>query len=140
MSDRTKYRPRELAGRHTGRQGPGPAGDRDIRLRRRFGARVRALRDARGLTQEMVADRIEVTPKYVSQLECGQRSPSWETLVAIAHQGFEIKLAALVFGIDEDIGAAVQDLGDVLAGLPMQARRDLLHALELMLRAGAGSK
>ncbi len=88
----------------------------------------------------MVADRIEVTPKYVSQLECGQRSPSWETLVAIAHQGFEIKLAALMFGIDEDLGVAVQDLGDVLAGLPVEARRDLLHALELMLRAGAGSK
>jgi transcriptional regulator with XRE-family HTH domain len=88
----------------------------------------------------MVADRIEVTPKYVSQLECGQRSPSWETLVAIAHHGFEIKLAALMFGIDEDIGVAVQDLGDVLAGLPVEARRDLLHALELMLRAGAGSK
>ena len=88
----------------------------------------------------MIADRIAVTPKYVSQLECGQRSPSWETLVAFAHQGFDIKLAALMFGIDEDIGAAVQDLSDVLAGLPDQARRDLLHAMELMLRAGAGSK
>jgi transcriptional regulator with XRE-family HTH domain len=118
----------------------GSNGDLAARLRHRFGARVRALRDARGLTQEMIADRIEVTPKYVSQLECGQRSPSWETLVAIAHQGFEIKLAALMFGIDEDLGVAVRDLGDVLAGLPVEARRDLLQALELMLRAGAGSK
>jgi transcriptional regulator with XRE-family HTH domain len=117
-----------------------PNGDGGDRLRRRFGARVRALRDARGLTQEMIADRIEVTPKYVSQLECGQRSPSWETLVAMAHHGFEIKLAALMFGIDEDIGVAVRDLSDVLAGLPVEARRDLLHALELMLRAGARSK
>ena len=88
----------------------------------------------------MIADRIAVTPKYVSQLECGQRSPSWETLVAFAHQGFDIKLAALMFGIDEDIGGAVQDLSDVLAGLPMEARLDLLRAMELMLRAGAGSK
>jgi transcriptional regulator with XRE-family HTH domain len=88
----------------------------------------------------MVADRIEVTPKYVSQLECGQRSPSWETLMAIAHQGFEIRLATLMFGIDEDIGLEVQDLNDLLAGRPKQVRRDLLHAMELMLRAGAGSK
>jgi transcriptional regulator with XRE-family HTH domain len=117
-----------------------PGGDGAIRLRRRFGARVRALRDARGLTQEMIADRIDVTPKYVSQLECGQRSPSWETLVAIAHHGFEIKLAALMFGIDEDIDVAVRDLGDLLAGLPVEARRDLLHALELMLRAGARAR
>ena len=109
-------------------------------LRHRLGARIRALRDARGLTQEMIADRIDVTPKYVSQLECGQRSPSWETLTAIAHQGFAVKLAALMFGIDEDTGVEVQELSDLLAGLPEQARRDLLRAMELMLRAGAGSK
>ena len=88
----------------------------------------------------MIADRIDVAQKYVSQLECGQRSPSWETLVAIAHQGFEIKLATLMFGIDEDIGGEVQDLSDVLAGRPKEARRDLLHAVELILRAGTGSK
>src|SRR3954467_2149500 len=117
-----------------------PDGDGAIRLRRRFGARVRALRDARGLTQEMIADRIDVSPKYVSQLECGQRSPSWETMVALAHHGFEIRLASLMFGIDEDLGAEVQDLSDVLAGRPREARRDLLQAVRLMLRAGAGSK
>jgi transcriptional regulator with XRE-family HTH domain len=118
-----------------------PAGvDRLAQLRDRLGARIRALRDARGLTQEIIADRIEVTPKYVSQLECGQRSPSWETLVAIAHHGFEIRLAALMFGIDEDIAAEVQDLNDMLAGRPNETRRDLLQAMELMLRAGSGPK
>jgi transcriptional regulator with XRE-family HTH domain len=117
-----------------------PGGDRAAQLRHRLGARIRALRDARGLTQETIADRIEVTPKYVSQLECGQRSPSWETLVAIAHLGFEMKLAALMFGIDEDVGSEVQDLSDMLAGRPKETRRDLLQAMQLMLRAGTGPK
>ncbi|HEX3478691.1 MAG TPA: helix-turn-helix domain-containing protein [Kofleriaceae bacterium] len=117
-----------------------PSGDRAARLRSHLGARIRALRDARGLTQEMMADRIAVTPKYVSQLECGHRSPSWETLTAIAHQGFAIKLATLMFGIDEDIGLDVQELSELLAGRPEPARRDLLRAMELTLRAGAGSK
>jgi transcriptional regulator with XRE-family HTH domain len=116
--------------------GASQADDRAAQLRSRLGARIRALRDARGLTQEVVADRIEVTPKYVSQLECGQRSPSWETLVAIAHHGFEIRIAALVFGIDEDVGSEVEDLNDMLAGRPKETRRDLLRAMELMLRAG----
>jgi|KBSMisStaDraftv2_1062788.scaffolds.fasta_scaffold1123615_2 transcriptional regulator with XRE-family HTH domain len=119
---------------------PYPAADRADQLRYHLGARIRVLRDARGLTQEKFADRIEVTPKYVSQLECGQRSPSWETLTAIAHDGFTIKLATLMFGIDEDIGLEVQDLSDLLAGRPEEARRDMLRAMELMLRAGAGSK
>ena len=103
--------------------------DHATKLRRHLGTRIRTLRGTRGLTQEMLADRIDSTQKYLSQLECGQRSPSWETLVAIAHQGFEIKLAALMFGIDEDIGGEVQDLYDVLAGRPKETRRDLLHAI-----------
>jgi transcriptional regulator with XRE-family HTH domain len=114
--------------------------DRAVQLRRQLGARIRALRDARKLTQEVIADRIDISAKYVSQLECGQRSPSWETVVAIAHYGFDIKVASLMFGIDEDIEAEVQELSDVLAGRPKGARRDLLHAIMLVLRAGAGSK
>ena len=114
--------------------------DRATQLRHHLGARIRALREARGLTQETIAGRIGVAQKYVSQLECGQKSPSWETLVAIAHQGFEIELATLMFEIDDDFGGEVQDLSDVLAGRPKEARRDVLHAMELLLRAGAGSK
>jgi transcriptional regulator with XRE-family HTH domain len=113
---------------------------RAAQLRRHLGARIRALRDARKLTQEVIAGRIGVSPKYVSQLECGQRSPSWETVVAIAHHGFDIKVASLVFGIDEEIEVEVQDLSEVLAGRPKDSRRDLLQAMRLMLRAGAGSK
>jgi hypothetical protein len=44
-----------------------------------------------------------------------------------------------MFGIDEDMGSEVQDLSDVLAGRPKEARRDLLHAMERVLRAGAGA-
>ncbi|TMQ06403.1 MAG: helix-turn-helix domain-containing protein [Deltaproteobacteria bacterium] len=106
-------------------------------VRYRLGTRIRALRHARDLTQEMVADRIGRSQKYLSELERGERSASWETLVAIAHQGFEIKLASLMFGIDEDIGAEAQDLSDVLAGRSKEARRDLLRAMELVLRVAA---
>ena len=101
---------------------------------------MQALRADRDLTQEAVADRIGISQKYLSELERGQKSPSWETLVAIAHHGFEMKLAALMFGIDEDIGSEVQDLSDMLAGRPKETRRDLLQAMQLMLRAGTGPK
>jgi transcriptional regulator with XRE-family HTH domain len=113
---------------------------RAAQLRRRLGARIRALRGHRKLTQELIAGRIGVSPKYVSQLECGQRSPSWETVVTIAHYCFETNVAALMFGIDEDLEFDVQELSEVLAGRPKDARRDLLQAVRLILRAGAGSK
>ncbi len=105
-------------------------------MRRRLGAQIRALREARGLTQQELGDRVDCKQKYISQLECGNRSPSWETLVALAHKGFEIKLASLMFGIDEDLGAESQDLSEVIAGRPLESRRDLLRGIELVLRAG----
>ena len=101
---------------------------------------MQALRADRELTQEAVADRIGISQKYLSELERGQKSPSWETLVAIAHKGFDIKLASLMFGIDEDIGAEAKHIHDVLAGRPKEARYDVLRAVELILRAGEGSK
>jgi transcriptional regulator with XRE-family HTH domain len=112
----------------------------DRAVRRRLGARIQALRNARDLTQQELGDRVGLSQKYVSELERGQRSPSWETLLALAHKGFEIKLASLVFGIDEDLDAEVQDLSDMLAGRPREARHDLLRGIELVLRAGGGSK
>jgi len=105
-------------------------------VRRRLGAQIRALREARGLTQQELGDRVDCKQKYISQLECGNRSPSWETLVALAHKGFEIRLASLMFGIDEDFGAELQDLSEVIAGRPLESRRDLLRGIDLVLRAG----
>jgi transcriptional regulator with XRE-family HTH domain len=101
---------------------------------------MRVLREGRELTQEQAADRIGISQKYLSELERGEKAPSWQTLVAIAHKGFEVKLAALLFGVDEDVDAEVTDLGDVLAGRSKEARGDVLRAVELLLRAGDDSK
>jgi len=101
---------------------------------------MKMLREERDLTQEQVADRIGISQKYWSELERGEKSPSWETLVLIAHKGFEIRLASLLFGVDEDVGAEVKELGEVLAGRPKEVRYDVLRAVQLILRAADGSK
>lgn len=109
-------------------------------VQHRLGARMRMLRENRELTQEQAADRIGISQKYLSELERGEKAPSWQTLVAIAHKGFDVKLAALLFGVDEDIGVDVTELHDVLAGRSKEARHGLLRAVELILRAGEESK
>jgi len=101
---------------------------------------MRALREARGYTQEQLGDRVGISQKYLSELERGMKSPSWEILVALAHKGFEIKLASLMFGIDEDITSTARSLDDVLAGRPEAARDGVLRAVELLLKAGEASK
>jgi transcriptional regulator with XRE-family HTH domain len=109
-------------------------------VQHRLGERMQALRADRDVTQEVLAARIGISQKYLSELERGAKSPSWQTLVAIAHKGFEIKLAALLFGIDEEIGAEVKQLNDVLAGRSKEVRYDVLRAVELILRAAEAAK
>ena len=45
-------------------------------LSRTFGINVRRLRQARGLTQEALADEVELAVTYVGQLERGRRNPT----------------------------------------------------------------
>jgi transcriptional regulator with XRE-family HTH domain len=109
-------------------------------VQHRLGERMQALRAELDVTQEVLADRIGISQKYLSELERGAKSPSWQTLVLIAHKGFEIKLAALLFGIDEEVGVEVKHLNDVLAGRSKEVRYDVLRAVELILRAAEASK
>jgi transcriptional regulator with XRE-family HTH domain len=106
-------------------------------LQRRFGERVMKLRQARGLTQEVLAARSGISQKYLSELERGEKAPSWETLVALAHLGFEMKLAGLLFAIDEgdESVAPAAELDGAFGDRPREARYDLLRAVDLILRA-----
>lgn len=52
--------------------------------RKAAGARLRAAREAMGLTQVEAAERAEVPQSRFSEWERGDRIPSWPTLVKIA--------------------------------------------------------
>ncbi len=51
---------------------------------RRLGSRVREHRHDRGLTQEALAEALDLSVAYVSLIERGGRNPPYTTVVAIA--------------------------------------------------------
>jgi transcriptional regulator with XRE-family HTH domain len=51
---------------------------------RKLGEKVRAYRHERGLTQEALADSLDLSVAYVSLIERGGRNPPYTTVVAIA--------------------------------------------------------
>ena len=51
--------------------------------RRRLGQNIAALRGRRGLTQEELAERVEVSPRYLQSVEAGDYFPSLPTLVRL---------------------------------------------------------
>ena len=50
-----------------------------------FGAKLKLLRKGQGLTQQQLADRIGVAKSVVSYYESGDRYPSYDVIIKIAH-------------------------------------------------------
>ena len=49
-----------------------------------FGKRVRALRKAARITQEKAAEAAHLNPKYLGEIERGEKRPSFEAIIALA--------------------------------------------------------
>jgi transcriptional regulator with XRE-family HTH domain len=51
----------------------------------RFGERVRALREAKSLSQDSLASRVGVHRTYLGGIERGQRNPALKNISKLAH-------------------------------------------------------
>ncbi len=49
-----------------------------------FGRRVRAIRKAGKITQEDAAEKAHLNPKYLGEIERGEKRPSFEAILALA--------------------------------------------------------
>jgi len=60
-----------------------------------FGQHLRQLREARGWSQQALADAADITKKTIYRMETAQTAPTLDVLVCLA-EGLEISLAELV--------------------------------------------
>ena len=67
-------------------------------LKRAFGQRVRALREARGWSQERAEQQLGLHWTYIGQVERGERNLTLLSIQKIA-RGFKIELAELFKGL-----------------------------------------
>ncbi|WP_287194137.1 helix-turn-helix transcriptional regulator [Syntrophothermus sp.] len=75
---------------------------------RRLGARLRALRQFRGMTQEQLAEHADLHPTYVAKIEAGMRLPSLEALERLA-AALRVSVASIVRAMDEEEGAISEE-------------------------------
>jgi XRE family transcriptional regulator, regulator of sulfur utilization len=69
----------------------------ETQILRQLAARIKALRDANGWSQEQLAERAAMQRSYVADLELGRRNPSVRTLVRLAN-AFGIQVSELFEG------------------------------------------
>src|SRR6266566_1685022 len=89
-----------------------------------FGQRLARVREDGGLSQSALARRVEVSQSAVSQMESGERSPSYTMLVELAD--------ALGVSVAHLVGAEVEHLSPVeekhfrrYRALPTEGQREL---------------
>ena len=95
-----------------------------------FGARLRSLRDARGLTQQRLGELADVSYKYLGAIERGEENPSLKVISRLAG-ALGVELRDLFEFEHEETSAAT--LRKKLNGLLKEAEvADLQQAVKLV--------
>ena len=73
-----------------------------------MGERIKAAREHAGLTQEQLAERIEVSPQYISDLERGVVGVSIPTLKRLCRT-LTVSSDSILFGVETELTAALAE-------------------------------
>ena len=59
-----------------------------------IGARIKEVRNKKGLTQEQLSEKMEINPKYLSSIERGNENPTLNTLLKLS-ESLEVDLSVI---------------------------------------------
>lgn len=99
----------------------------------KVGKRIQEARKARGLTQAELSQMLDLSTKYISNIECGFKTPKLNTFVAIANA---LKCDAnqlLSDVLDVTTGQESGQVSEKLLSLPAEEQRRILRVLEVMI-------
>lgn len=112
-----------------------------------IGSRIREFRNLKGLTQQELADRAELTKGFISQLERNQNSPSISTLIDILQclgttpaEFFNDTLPdQVVFKKEDFFEKHNSELNNKIEWLIPNAQRNAMEPIRLCLEPGGSS-
>lgn len=107
---------------------------------RLIGLRIKENRQLKNITQEELAELIEISPGFMSLIETGRKKPSLETLLAICRK-LEITLNELLTGnqivLETDYSS---DLSAILARCNEEEKRLLYDITKAVVEALIGRR
>ncbi len=100
---------------------------------KKLGARIKAMRERRGLTQEQLADLSGLAADTIRRAEHGEFSPSLRTLTKTA-AGFAVPVDVLL----RDAYDRADDLAEVIRSLPEHEFRIAIAVVRVLARLALG--
>ncbi len=99
----------------------------------KVGRRIQEVRKSRGLTQAELSQMVDLSTKYISNIECGFKTPKLNTFVSIAN-ALQCDANRLLSDVlDVAIGQESGLISEKLSALPTDEQRRILHILEVMI-------
>ena len=112
-----------------------------------IGAKLKELRVVKGLTQEELADRAELSKGFISQLERDLTSPSISTLddllqclgVTLAEFFAEDSEDPVVFGFDDYFEKEDSELKNKIEWIVPSAQKNMMEPIRVTLQPGGST-
>lgn len=105
----------------------------------KVGRRIQAVRKSRGLTQAELSQMVDLSTKYISNVECGFKTPKLNTFVLIANALQCDANLLLADVLDVTTGRESGLVSEKLQALPPEEQRRILRVLDVMIEE-AGTK
>lgn len=100
---------------------------------RAIGARIKAAREKAGMTQEELAEALEMSPTHISVIERGVKSPKLETFIRIANVLKVSSDMLLQDVVDCSSDGIVSEFSEEIARLPQKERERILNAIRALI-------
>ena len=99
----------------------------------KVGRRIQIVRRSRGLTQTTLSEMANLTSKYISNIECGFKTPKLDTFVTIANALRCDAKSLLCDVLDVAVGQESGLISQKLSSLPVEQQRYILRVMEFMI-------
>lgn len=100
---------------------------------RKVGRRIQEARLESKMTQSELSQIVNLTPKYISNIECGAKNPKLETFVAIANALKVDANTLLVDVLDVSDEIVCSELSEKLAKVSESSRQKVLRMINALL-------
>lgn len=99
----------------------------------KVGMRIQEARKAKGMTQAELSQIVDITPKYLSNIECGAKVPRLETFIAIAN-ALEVDANTLLADVLSVSGTIIgSEISKKLAALSPREQRRIERLFNIMI-------
>lgn len=96
------------------------------------GQRIKEIREEKGITQEKLAEMVNLSPAHISVIERGIKSPNLDSFVAIAN-ALEISADTLLVDVVENATESISsELSNMISHLPQREKLKILKVVEIL--------